>query len=79
MPLADRLSKLTNPAPRAGVVQHWLDTLSDEDRKLVLKYMATPNTEISHLSLLQALQDEGAEFGKEALSAFRKNLWKNNG
>ena len=79
MALEDRLSQLdTKKSPRPGVVQHWLDTLSDSDRALVLSYMKQSNQDISHRSLLEALKDEGAPFGKESLTAFRRNLWKNN-
>lgn len=80
MPLKDRLAALDNQPSRApGVVQKWINTLSAEDQELVFKYLKTHNSEISHLSLLHALQEEGAPFGKEALVTYRKNLWKNNG
>lgn len=79
MSLQDRLpALLEDPTPRQGVVQRWLDTLTEEDRNLTLKYMSMSQSELSTLSLLQALRDEGAPFGKEALRAYRYDLWKSN-
>lgn len=79
MALSTRLDELDKKkTKRPGVVQNWLDSLSDSDRSLVLSYMSRDNSEVSHRSLLEALKDEGAPFGKEALTAFRRDLWKSN-
>lgn len=78
MVLSDRLAALEASQRRKGIVAQWLDTLSDPDRSLVLTYMRKTNDDIPHRSLLRALQEEGAPFGRDALISFRHELWKNN-
>ncbi len=79
MSLQDRLEQLDQKkSGRPGIVQRWIESLSPEDRSLVLTYMRRSNTEVSHRSLLEALKEEGAPFGKEALTSYRRELWKSN-
>lgn len=75
MPLSETLSKLHDRNIRRNTVEVWLDTLSDEDRKLVIQYLK--DTSISSLALIGALKEEGAPFGKDSLIAYRKELAKN--
>lgn len=76
MSLTDRLAKLDENRVRKSTVQVWLDTLSEKDRNLVLEYLRDES--ISSLSILKALKDEGASFGKDSLLDFRRELRKQN-
>lgn len=76
MALQERLAQLDKKTTRPGTVQRWIDTLPDDDRSLVLTYMG--NRDVSNRSLLQALKEEGAPFGKDALAVYRTELWKSN-
>jgi len=79
MSLKDTLPTLLEvTSKKPNVVQRWLDTLPQEERELALRYMAMTAEEVSTLSLLRALKEEGAPFGKEALRMYRAELWKNN-
>lgn len=79
MSLKDKLPTLLEvSSKKPNVVQRWLDSLPQEEQQLVLQYMAMTADEVSTLSLLRALKEEGAPFGKEALRAYRGELWKNN-
>lgn len=72
MSLTDRLNQLEAGRARKGSVDRWLDSLTPEDKTLVLKYMHDDS--VSTLSLITALKDEGAPFGKDALHAYRREL-----
>ena len=72
MSLSDRLASLDEKRVRKNTVDVWLDSLPAEDKNLVLKYMHDDN--VSTLSLMAALKDEGAPFGKDSLRDYRRGL-----
>lgn len=56
--IASRLSTPPPPKTNKGIMDRWLDTLTDSDREAVLKAVVSP--EWRHVDLNAALAEEGA-------------------